>query len=99
MNFKDILNESKKSLNYEIIKKRNKFFIINKDKEPVGNIKGWKNLKDAIFIMLNLTSSAYKKADFYKKQKIVNKEIDKWKTRLGIVDKKPRKKYGFTELN
>jgi HD superfamily phosphohydrolase len=99
MNFLEILNESKKRENYQIITKKNFYFIINKEENIIGKKLGYKKLDDAIDFVLKLTSKKYKNANFYKKKEMMDKEIIKWKNRNGIKETKPRKKYGFFEID
>lgn len=93
----DILNESKKRENYIIILYKNKYKVMNKKNEIIGRKLGYEDLESALDSVLQITSKAYSLGNFYKKKKIINKEIIKWKKRNNFIEKKPRKKHGFYE--
>jgi len=94
----DILNESQKREDYLIVvNKEKKYEIINKDGKTIGRKMGYENLEDALDSVLQLSSKAYEKGDFYKKKEMLNNEMIKWKDRNDVKEEKPKKKHGFYE--
>jgi len=106
MKFKDILEDvkidSEEYLNEAVIKKGKKYYVVKnhnkKDFIPGTKEAGYASLENAVKAMMDQTNSSFKALPFDQKREKVSKYVKTWKTKNGITDPKPRKKYGFEQI-
>jgi len=73
MKFGEILNEQRKIEKYHIVRYRGKYRVKSKDGKMIGE---YGDQKKAVQTILTMTSKAFNKASFYKKEAMIKKYIE-----------------------